>query len=142
MDTPKVYELAREIFSDKATSLSHNITKYWGIYKQKKPYSYVEKDTWVTKQLLEVTSPIWEVVESILDCPEDLEVVNAWGFISFDFGKVVLRFGDTGFGYGISPKIWNNNQEYTLLLEAFHKAKEYNSGVKQRALLKEMFEDE
>ncbi len=143
MITPKARKLAEDYFSAevaKQFKLEYHWTNIWS----KRVYlSAEEQNVEVEKRLMEISSPIWEVVESILDCPEDLEKVEKYAYTyKFSFGKVLLTFHDGDFGgMDIYPRIYNTSEEIIIIVEAYRVARKWIDGQKQREILKGVFSE-
>ena len=80
-------------------------------------------------------------MESILDCPEDLEKVDNYTY-KFSFGEVDLIFhsGDFG-GIQIYPKIYNTSEEKTIITESYIVVRKWVDGQQQREILKGVFSE-
>lgn len=141
MITPKARKLAEDYFSAevaKQFKLEYHWTNLWS----KKVYlSAEEQAAEVDKHLAAISSPIWEVAESILDCPEDLEKVDNFVY-KFSFGEVELKFHSEDFGgLGIYPKIYNTSEENIIIVEAYRVARKWIGGQQQREILKGVFSE-
>lgn len=141
MITPKARKLAEDYFSEEVAK-QFKLEYHWAnLWSKKIHLTQEEQSAEVDKHLAEISSPIWEVVESILDCPEDLEKVDNYTY-KFSFGEVELLFhsGDFG-GIGIYPEIYNTTKENILLIEAYRVARKWIDGQKQREILKGVFSE-
>ncbi len=141
MITPKARKLAEDYFSEevaKQFKLEYHWTNLWS----KKVYlSAEEQNVEVEKRLVEISSPIWEVVEAILDCPEDLEKVDNFLY-KFSFGEVELKFHSVDFGgMDIYPRIYNTSEEIIIIVEAYRVARKWIGGEQQREILKGVFSE-
>ncbi len=141
MITPKARKLAEDYFSaevSKQFKLEYHWTNLWS---RERYLTQEEQAAEVGKHLAEISSPIWEVVESILDCPEDLEKVDNYTY-KFSFGEVELTFqsGDFG-GRGIYPEIYNTTEEKTIMTEAYLVARKWIDEQQQREILKGVFSE-
>lgn len=141
MITPKARKLAEDYFSAEVAEqfkLEYHWTNLWS---RKIHLTQEEQAVEVEKHLAEISSPIWEVVESILDCPEDLEKVDNYTY-KFSFGEVEVIFhsGDFG-GIQIYPKIYNTSEEKVFITEAYIAARKWIDGQQQREILKGVFSE-
>ena len=141
MITPKARKLAEDYFSaevSKQFKLEYHWTNHWS---RKVHLTQEEQDVEGEKHLAAISSPIWEVVESILECPEDLEKVDTYTY-KFSFGEVELKFysGDFG-GIVIYPEIYNTAEEKVIMTEAYRVAREWIDGQQQREILKGVFSE-
>ncbi len=141
MITPKARKLAEDYFYwevSKQFKLEYHWTNLWS---RKLSLNQEEQVSEVEKHLAAISSPVWEVVESILDCPEDLEKVDNYTY-KFSFGEVELTFHSVDFGgVGIYPEIYNTAEEKTIMTEAYRVARKWIDGQQQREILKEVFSE-
>ncbi len=141
MITPKARKLAEDYFSAEVAEqfkLEYHWTNLWS---RKVHLTQEEQDAEAGKHLAAISSPIWEVVESILDCPEDLEKVGNYDY-NFSFGEVVLKFTDIDFGgMYIYPEIYNTSEEKDIMTEAYRFARKWIGGGQQREILKGVFSE-
>lgn len=141
MITPKARKLAEDYFSEEVAKhfkLEYHWTNLWS---KKIHLTKEEQDAEVDKHLSEISSPIWEVVESILDCPEDLEKIGNYGY-KFSFGEVELKFIEGDFlGTNIFPVVYNTEEERLILTAACLEARKWVEGQQQREILKGVFSE-
>jgi len=139
--TPKAHKLAEEYFSEEV-SKQFKLEYHWtNLWSRERYLTREEQAAEVGKHLSAISSPIWEVVESILDCPEDLEKVDNYTY-KFSFGKVELTFHNVDFGgIGIYPEIYNTAEERTIMVEAYRVARKWIGGQQQREILKGVFSE-
>ena len=141
MITPKARKLSEDYFYWKVLKqfkLEYHWTNLWS---RRVDLTQEEQVAEVEKHLAAISSPIWEVVESILECPEDLEKVDNYTY-KFSFGGVELIFTSEDFGgIGIYPEIYNTVEEKIIMVEAYRVARKWIDGQKQREILKEVFSE-